>query len=34
MENIIPKDKFNSNNLNKKVNLIKNKLFIYSLAKQ
>ena len=32
IKNIIPKDKLGSDNLNKKINLIKNKLFIYSLA--
>ena len=32
MENIIPKGKFNSGNLDKEINLVKNKLFAYLLA--
>ena len=32
VENIAPKNKFNSNNLNEEINLIKNKLFIYLLV--
>ena len=32
MENMAPKNEFNSGNSDKKINLAKNKLFIYLLA--
>ena len=34
MENMVFKNEFNSNNLDKEVDLIKNKLFIYLLVNQ